>query len=151
MIELVTNNEDAKVCNSLLRKLIIEENKLTGKNEPVYSCDEWFENMKDKNGNILLVNKDEETCVINGYIFAKKVNGDSEDDIIYLIDGLYVEEDFRRSYVATHLFDEMMKMIKEKGAKSVDINVVSCNEAAISLYEKLGFEENYISLRKEIK
>lgn len=47
----------------------------------------------------------------------------------------------RRKGVATALMRELLKRFSEKGAKAVRLEVRVSNEAAIKLYEKLGFKK----------
>ena len=51
-----------------------------------------------------------------------------------------VEEDFREMGIATELLDILYEQALERGVTSINLEVRESNEAAISLYEKEGFE-----------
>ena len=68
-----------------------------------------------------------------GYIFAKRQeNG-------YLLDGLYVNEDFRNKGIARKLLDEVIKEILLIGDYKIFINVLKENVVAYNLYKSFGF------------
>ena len=90
----------------------------------------------------------EEDNIIKGYIYLKPVNNDSQN--CYLIDGLYVDNEYRNKGIATKLIENALNVIKETNAAVVDINVMANNSVAISLYKRFGFNEFRISLRKNI-
>lgn len=57
-----------------------------------------------------------------------------------------VEEDYREMGIASELLDIAYDLSHEKGVSSINLEVRQSNEAAISLYEKEGFER--VGLRK---
>ena len=73
-----------------------------------------------------------------------------------------VHPEFRRRGIARDLVNALVDALKEKGIKSLTLEVRQSNEAAIALYEQLGFlqvglrpnyyrnpKENALILRKE--
>ena len=81
--------------------------------------------------NILLLYKENNIGI--GYIFAKRQeNG-------YLLDGLYVNEDFRNKGIARKLLDEVIKEILLIGDYKIFINVLKENVVAYNLYKSFGF------------
>lgn len=63
------------------------------------------------------------------------------------LESIFVLEDFRRSGVATALFNEAEKQIKSKKIEKLFLEVRKSNLTAINFYVKLGF--NKISERKK--
>ena len=106
----------------------------------------YFKNIIKNENNILLCY--EEDNIIKGYIYLKPVNNDSQN--CYLIDGLYVDNEYRNKGIATKLIENALNVIKETNVAVVDINVMANNSVAISLYKRFGFNEFRISLRKNI-
>ena len=146
MIRRVFDEESANICDNLLTKLILDERQYDSSIDSDFRVKEWFKNKIKDNDNILLCY--EEDNIIKGYIFLKLIlNDDSKE---YLIDGLYVEEDFRRQGIASKLIKEALDIVKESDINFVNINVLANNLSAISLYKSFGFDEFKISMRKEI-
>ena len=142
---MIIKEEDEKranYCDLLLTKLIQDERKYDKSINKNYIVNNYFKNViKDKN-NILLWNKEDN--IIKGYIYLKKIeNG-------YLIDGLYVLEEYRNNGIAHALIDKAIMIIKEKNGVFVDINVMSNNIEAIKIYKSYGFNEIRVGLRKNI-
>lgn len=136
MIIEVSNLEDCKTCDKFLTLLIQDERKYDNTIDENFVVKDYFINMINSQ-NILLLYKNE---IINaGYIFAKKIeNG-------YLIDGLYVNINFRGNGIAKKLINEAIKKIYLLGDYKIFINVLKENKTAVNLYKNMGFiieEEN---------
>ena len=146
MIKQVFDEEEANYCDKLLTKLIREESLYENVIFIDFIVNDYFKNeIKNKN-NILLVY--EENGIIEGYIYLKAIK--DEEQIGYLIDGLYVEEEYRNQKIATKLLEYSLSILSEKKISFVDINVLSKNTIAKKLYKKIGFEEYKIQMRKRI-
>ena len=52
---------------------------------------------------------------------------------------LFVDSDWRRKGCATHLLGESFRLLKHRGVGTVEVQTMITNEAALSLYRKLGF------------
>lgn len=130
MIEKVKNFNDCKKCDEFLTLLIQDERKYDKSIDENFVVNNYFINMINDE-NILLMYKEEDKPV--GYIFAKKI------DVNYLIDGLYVDADFRTKGIATRLIKEVIKEINLLGNFQIYINVLKENKIAVTLYKKLGF------------
>ena len=52
-----------------------------------------------------------------------------------------VHPDFRRRGIGEKLILDLVEALKEKGSRSLTLEVRASNEAAIGLYEKLGFRQ----------
>lgn len=130
MIVKVNSIEDCKICDNFLTLLIQDERKYDNTIDEKFVVKDYFINMIN-NQNILLLYKKENKPI--GYIFAKKV------DDKYLIDGLYVDFNFRSKGVATKLIKEIIREIYLLGDYRIFINVLKKNKVAVSLYKNIGF------------
>lgn len=146
MIKRVLNEEEANSCDKLLTKLIREESLYDNVIFIDFIVNDYFKNVIKNKNNILLVY--EENGIIEGYIYLKAIK--DEEQIGYLIDGLYVEEEYRNQKIATKLLEYSLSILSEKKISFVDINVLSKNTIAKKLYKKIGFEEYKIQMRKRI-
>ena len=136
MIIEVSSLEDCKICDKFLTLLIQDERKYDSTIDENFVVKDYFINMINS-ANILLLYKNELNNV--GYIFAKKQeNG-------YLIDGLYVDVNFRGNGIAKKLINEIIKKIHLIKDYKIFINVIKENKVAVNLYKNMGFvieEEN---------
>ena len=115
MIVKVNSIEDCKRCDNFLTLLIQDERKYDNTIDEKFVVKDYFINMIN-NQNILLLYKKENKPI--GYIFAKKV------DDKYLIDGLYVDFNFRSKGVAIKLIKEIIREIYLLGDYKIFINVL---------------------------
>lgn len=130
MIIKVNNADDCKKCDEFLTALIQDERKYDKTIDEKFVVNNYFINMINDE-NILLIYKEENKPI--GYIFAKKI------DDKYLIDGLYVDSDFRNNGVATELIKKIIKEINSLGNFKIYINVLKENKTSFELYKKMGF------------
>ena len=144
MIVRVEDKHRANKCDELLTKLIVDECKYDSSLDSSFVVNDYFCNMIKNPKNILLCYEEDNT--IKGYIFLKPVSDNSK---VCLIDGLYVEEEYRKKGIASKLIEEALKTIKDN-YEHVEINVIAQNEAAYKIYNKLGFKEFRITLRKDL-
>ncbi len=63
------------------------------------------------------------------------------------IETIYVEEKDRGEGLATKLFMETKKWLKQKGVKEIKLRVFTNNQKAIRLYKKWGFESVVLEMR----
>ena len=130
MIVKVNSIEDCKICDNFLTLLIQDERKYDNTIDEKFVVKDYFINMIN-NKNILLLYKKENKPI--GYIFAKKI------DDKYLIDGLYVDLNFRNNGIATKLIKEIIRYIYLLGDYKIFINVLKNNKVAVNLYKNIGF------------
>lgn len=130
MIIKVNNINDCNICDEFLTLLIQDERKYDNTIDENFVVSNYFINMINGQ-NILLLYKKENKPI--GYIFAKKI------DDKYLIDGLYVDINFRNKGIATKLVKEIIREIYLLGDYEIFINVLKKNKVAVNLYNKLGF------------
>ena len=89
---------------------------------------------KEPNAIIVAINE----SVVNGYLFIK---GESVSRVKHRASVAVVGVcDFaRRQGVAQQMFEQAHIFAKEKGLHRLQISVIATNEAAIQLYEKMGY------------
>lgn len=144
MIKRIITTKDAKVCDGLLTKLILNESeydKLLPKN---FVVQDYFQNVIKDEKNILLgyiVDKQ-----IIGYTFLKNIIKDENTG--YLIDGLYIEENYRHKGYAKELLEYSLNLLKKENPAFIEINVLYANKIARNLYKSLGFQDFKITMRK---
>lgn len=131
MIIRVEDINDCKICDDFLTLLIHDEKQYDETIDENFIVKDYFINVIKNKDNILLLYKENNIGI--GYVFAKKQeNG-------YLLDGLYVNEDFRNKGIARKLLDEVIKEIFLIGEYKILINVLKENVVAYNLYKSLGF------------
>ena len=130
MIIKVNSIDDCKICDNFLTLLIQDERKYDTTIDEKFVVKDYFINMIN-NQNILLLYKSENKPI--GYIFAKKI------DDKYLIDGLYIDINFRNKGIATKLIKVIIKEIYSLGNYKIFINVLKKNKVAVNLYKNIGF------------
>jgi ribosomal protein S18 acetylase RimI-like enzyme len=67
-----------------------------------------------------------------------------------LIGLMYVLPEFRRLGIASTLMDRVFEYVKSKGVSHVRLNVIASNTPAYNLYEKMGFVDYSITMRKQL-
>ena len=142
-IKQVTNVVDADRCDELLTKLIHDERQYNDTIEDNYIVTNHFNKMLDDENIIILAYYINKTIV--GYILIRKMA-----NITCLLDGLYVEKEYRNKGIGNSLLKEAISRIKNMNVKYVDINVMYNNIIAKHIYEKLGFVGYEIKMRKSI-
>jgi ribosomal protein S18 acetylase RimI-like enzyme len=68
---------------------------------------------------------------------------------IYFIYSIIIKENYQRKRFGTKLFQFIENKAKEKGCKTVELNVWE-NNSAINFYKIMGMEYKYYALRKKI-
>lgn len=141
VIQKVNSREDTIECNELLTKLIINEATYDKNLRTDYKVKEYFENIYENKNNALFIAKEENN--IAGYAYCKIITSENGPQIynIVLLDGLYINEKYRKQGIATKLIEECKKWAVNIGAKIFEVNVLAENEKAIELYRKVGFNE----------
>ena len=142
-IKQVTNVVDADRCDELLTKLIQDERQYNDTIEDNYIVTNHFNKMLDDENIIILgyyINE-----IIVGYILIRRTSNNT-----CLLDGLYVEKEYRNKGIGNSLLKDAISRIKNMNVKYVDINVMYNNIIAKHIYEKLGFVGYEIKMRKSI-
>lgn len=149
-IERLDNVEDAKICDELLTKLFHSERKFYDNIREDYVVKEWFEKVYNKKNNAIFVAKCDKKIV--GYIYCRvdSIENGPTIELEALIDGLYVDEEFRKQGIATALLDMAKQWAKEMNVKYLFLNVFEKNENAMNLYYKNCFEDCEKKLRFKV-
>ena len=66
------------------------------------------------------------------------------------ISDMYVKEKYRSLGIASKLYEEATKWFRRKGIKHLSLIVLKGNDLAHSIYEKWGFFDNFVEMRKRI-
>lgn len=141
-IKQVTNIADANRCDELLTKLIQDERQYNDTIDENYVVTNHFNTMLNDE-NIIILAKYINNIIV-GYILIRTYNNTC------LLDGLYVEKEYRNKGIGKSLLTEAILRIKNMNIKYIDINVMYHNIIAKHIYEKLGFVEYEIKMRKSI-
>lgn len=113
----------------------------------------------NKNLRMLFKNKKEHTKFLaeeNGKIVGfiggniEKKNKFYKTRRIGAIYDLFVEEKYRGKGIGTKLIKKFILWLKANKIKLIELDVSPKNKTAIKLYERLGFKESSIQLRKKI-
>lgn len=141
IIEKVNNINDAKKCNELLTKLLISESKYDKNLRNDYIITNYFENKYQNEDNILLIAKQEENVIGYAYCKINELPGGPIISKVTLLDGIFVEEKYRKQTIATKLINECKNWSKEIGATYFEIKVAKENINALKIYEQIGFKD----------
>ena len=147
MIIRVDDEVDASICDNLLTKLIQDEKKYNDYIDDNFVVKDYFKNVIKDEKNILLCYKEDE--IIKGYIYLKNINEDNKSG--YLIDGLYVLEEYRNNGIAKELINSSLSILKSKNINFIDVNTMYKNKEANNLYKSLGFNEFKVSYRMNLE
>lgn len=142
-IKQVTNIADANRCDELLTKLIQDERQYNDTIDENYVFTNHFNTMLNDE-NIIILAKYINNIIV-GYILIRKM-----DDNTCLLDGLYVEKEYRNKGIAKSLLTEAILRIQNMNVRYIDIKVMYNNIIAKHIYEKLDFVNYEIKMRKSI-
>lgn len=142
-IKQVTNIADANRCDELLTKLIQDERQYNDTIDENYVVTNHFNTMLNDE-NIIILAKYINNIIV-GYILIRKI-----DDNTCLLDGLYVEKEYRNKGIAKSLLTEAILRIQNMNVRYIDIKVMYNNIIAKHIYEKLDFVNYEIKMRKSI-
>ena len=99
-------------------------------------------------GHFLYSVRDDSTGTEVGTVwFALRNSGVGRSVWIY---DIIINEDFRRRGYASRTLELVEDRAKELGAKSVELHVFGHNHGALSLYEKMGYNETSITMAKQV-
>ena len=144
MIKRIIAEKDAAICDELLTKLIKDESQYDKLINKDFQVQGYFKNVIKDNKNILLGYLIDNQII--GYTYLKYINEDYKRG--YLIDGLYIENNYRRNGYAKELLEYALKLLEKEKPDFIDINVLYANEIVKKLYKSFGFQEFKITMRK---
>lgn len=104
---------------------------------------------EDENKEILVAeeNKNIIGCV---EISKSKLDGIYDVKEVGKMNFLYVKKEFRDIGVASKLYNEAVRLLKQKGVRYISVMTSPRNKRAYSFYKKIGFEEYEIEFIKKI-
>ncbi len=129
--------EDCNKLDDLLTLLIRDEKQYDDSIDGLFAVIGYYENFVSDPNRCLLVSDDNG---INGYIYGFKQESDpTSSKVEYLLDALYVVEDYRNKGIGKALIEEFKTWCIENGATNINVNVCSKNEIAKILYKNNNF------------
>lgn len=131
---------DAARLDALLTKLIRYEAQYDSNFIDSYVViDNYLDRIGLEDHKLLLI-EDEGEIVAFLYGFLYEIPGMLAKPIA-ILDALYVEEAYRWKGCAAQLISAFKSFAAESGACRIELKVLSNNETALRLYEKLSFKE----------
>ena len=131
---------DATRLDELLTKLIHDEAQYDPNLNDSYVVTDNYLDRIGLEGHKLLLIEDEGEIVAILYGFLYEIPGMLAKPIA-ILDALYVEEAYRRKGCASQLISAFKSFAAESGVCRIELKVLSNNETALHLYEKLSFKE----------
>ena len=131
---------DATRLDELLTKLIHDEAQYDPNLNDSYVVTDNYLDRIGLEGHKLLLIEDEGEIVAFLYGFLYEIPGMLAKPIA-ILDALYVEEAYRRKGCASQLISAFKSFAAESGVCRIELKVLSNNETALHLYEKLSFKE----------
>lgn len=145
MIIRVLDDKRANICDDLLTKLIQDERQYDESIDENFKVKNFYSNVIKVDTNILLAY--EEDNIIKGYIYLKP---HFEEKNAYIVDAIFVLEEYRNNGIAKSLFKEAINITKSMDMKNLYISVFVDNKRAYYLYKSLGFFDNKCTLKMNI-
>ena len=145
LIYRVFDKERANYCDNLLTKLIQDERQYDKSIDKDFVVKNFYNNVIQDDRNILLVYEEEK--IIKGFIYLKP---HLEQKDAYIVDALFVEEQYRNKGIAKSLFEEAKILLKKWNIDKLYIDVISNNNRAFNLYKSIGSEVFRLGLKMEI-
>ena len=131
---------DAARLDELLTKLIHDEAQCDSNLNGSYVVTDNYLDRIGLEGHKLLLIEGEGEIIAFLYGFLYEIPGMLAKPIA-ILDALYVEETYRRKGCAAQLISKFKSFAAESGVCRIELKVLSNNETALHLYEKLSFKE----------
>ncbi len=154
MIRIANENDIEQIYN-LNTELFIVLNSLNDKIYNPIGFPKQFINImiKSHESDYIVIEDDDK---IIGYVLIEKRESPyktyesfKEDEFAYIYEVVILPE-YRLKGYGKYLIEEAQKWAKKRNLKSIELNVLSNNYSAIAFYEKVGFENYQIKMRKNI-
>lgn len=150
IIKMVDKIEEARICDKLLTKLIASERNFNDNIRSSFIVENWYERYYLEKNSMLFIAIVEEKIVAYIYIKTNSSDDGPTKEREAMIDGLYVEEEYRNRGIATKLIVQAINWAKEVNVKYITLRVLNQNEVAKKLYQHLDFCLFEQVLRKEL-
>lgn len=143
---------DAARLDDLLTKLIHYEARYDPNLKRSYVVADNYRDRIGLEGHKLLLIEDGGEIAAFLYGFLYEIPGMFAKPVA-ILDALYVEEAYRRKGCATQLISAFKAFAAESGVCRVELKVLTDNETALHLYEKLQFNETkkYMAMELSVK
>jgi len=102
--------------------------------------DEMYEIFNADNQVIYVIDNQGVIGFINGSIRVDYVEGSSQSPTGY-IEGIFIEEEFRKKGLAKELVDKVATWAKTKGCKELASDVEDFNHTSVAFHKAIGLEE----------
>ncbi len=151
----IANMQDVDQIYNLNTELFIVLNTLNDRiYNPIGFPMDFIKAMISSPDSDYIVIEDDDKII--GYILIEKrespykiYDSFKEDEFAYVYEVVILPE-YRLKGYGKYLIDEANTWAKERGLKSIELNVLSNNYNAIAFYEKVGFENYQIKMRKDV-
>jgi len=151
----IANNEDIDDIYNLNTELFIVLNELKGEiYNPIAFPRVFISSMINSSYSDYILIEDDDKIVGYALIEERKSPYDEYDSFVEdhyaFIYELVVLPEYRIKGYGRKLMEEAQKWAKSRKLTSIELNVLSNNHSAKAFYERNGFEEYQVKLRKEI-
>lgn len=149
IVKRITKNDlyEIEECDKLLQCLIKEDSKYDLNYNTNVKLNSLSYDIEDKNNYIYVsIHENEVVGFIYGKINNKKTDKEKTAKILFI----YVKEKYRNQGIGTMLINKLTEQLKYDGICYIDIQVYCNNKDAINLYNKLGFYNYTLNIRKKI-
>ncbi len=142
--------EDCNKLDELLTLLIRDEKQYDDSIDDFFAVIGYYENFINDLDKCLLVAVDNEEII--GYIYGYKQDKDpTSSKSEYLLDALYVIDNYRNQGIGKSLINEFKKFCVENNATHINVNVCSKNIGAKTLYQSNDFETTKETMTLKLK
>ena len=137
---------DATKLDELLTMLIQYERNYDDTINESFKVNNYYKNYLKQNEHVYIaVVNNNIIGFLDGFIINDNVSKTKAK-----IKALYVIKEYRNKHVATSLINNFINVAKTYNCDNIEINVISDNEVAKSLYQKLKFKTFSESLRLKL-
>lgn len=63
---------------------------------------------------------------------------------------LFIDEEYRNKGIGTELVKALVSWFRKNKIKTIELDVSQKNKTAVKLYEKIGFKESYMQMKRKI-
>ena len=141
---------ECDVLDHLLTLLIRDEKQYDSSINPTFTIIGYYENFVNDVDKCLLVAEEDNKII--GYLYGFKKEKDPVcEKNEYLLDALYVTQEYRNKNVASMLINEFKSWCLNEGATCISVKVCSENKTAKELYKKKSFKTFAEIMMMELK
>ena len=150
-LKMAKNEEDFKICDKFLEKLINYESNIDNIIMPNVTINNCYANSAKKENIYLTIAEYNEKAV--GYVFAflKHKKGSIDKKNIVFVEALYVDDSYRGLGIGKKLMNSVDLWAKQNFGNDYVIEVMCINNniSAMNFYKSLGYKLERTIFRKE--